>query len=409
MTAISHVETDEPSPVRPLTEKRQPTGIWSGLALTIAVWFSSRIIVAAAWGPARNPFSLDASQWVHADSINYLGMAAHGTVFGRCGSPQFPSNALIRLWHLKWCGNAGWLPGYPWLMAVVHWTGISLPDAGVIISWIATAVAIFLVWFGWGRDLPATRAFTVLLLFAIFPGSVYNFAVFPTSTALACVVAALVAATRKKFLTMAILMTLAGICYPTAWFAAIGLIGGLILIALPLGRTAVVQRALWGLAGLLSIVIVAIVDQISSGRALAYWVLDSNAADSLGATVHQLYQIFVSRDTIEQKRMGARSAPLYSVQVVIALAIPIAGVVVTARQWFHDHRDALNVYPAMIGLTIIVALIFTNNTWNRGIVLAAPCVVCLRRVPLPLLWAIVLITGTVTALISRSFFNGSFF
>ena len=409
MTTISHVGSNEPSPVRPFIEKRQSTGIGSGLALTIAAWLCSRIVVGAAWGPARNPFSFDTSQWVHSDSINYLGIAAHGRVFGRCGTPAFPANALVHLWHLKWCGNAGWLPGYPWLMAATHWSGISLPDAGVIISWVATAVAIFLVWFEWGRDLPATRAFAVLLLFGIFPGSVYNFAVFPTSSALACVVAAILAATRKRFLTMALLMTLAGLCYPTAWFTALGLTGGLILVALPLGRTAIVQRALWGLAGLSSLLIIGILDQIAFGQPLAYWVLDSNAADSLRATVHQLYQIFVSRDTIEQKQMGRRSAPIYSLQVVIALAIPIAGVAVTARQWLRNRRDALNIYPAMVGFTLIVGLVFTNNTWNRGVVLAAPCVVCLRRVPLPLLWAIVLVVAGTTALISRSFFNGSFY
>lgn len=409
LTVISHIESDHSLSDPPSPERRQPTGIWSGLALTLAAWLGCRVVVAAAWGPARNPFSFSTAQWVHSDSINYLGIAAHGRVFGRCGSPEFPDNALIRLWHLKWCGNAGWLPGYPWLMAAMHWTGISFSDAGVIISWIATAVAIFLVWFEWGRDLPPLRAFTVLLLFGIFPGSVYNFAVFPTSTALACVVAAIVAATRKRFFTMALLMCLAGLCYPTAWFSALGLTGGLILVALPLGRSAVVQRALWGLAGLSSLVIIGILDQIAFGQPLAYWVLDSNAADSLAATLHQLYQIFVSRDTIEQKRMGSRSAPLYSVQVVVALALPIAAVAVTARQWFRHRRDALNIYPALVGFTLIVALVFTNNTWNRGVVLAAPCTVCLRRLPLPLLWAIVLVVGATTALVSRSFFNGAFF
>ena len=407
--AVSHLERSGPSPVRPSTEKSPPSGIRSGLALTIAVWLSSRIIVAAAWGPARNPFSFDARQWVHADSINYLGIAAHGRTFGRCGNSAFPDDALIRLWHLKWCGTAGWLPGYPWLMEAVHWLGISRPDAGVLISWTATAVTIFLVWFGWGRDLPSTRAFPLLLLFAIFPGSVYNFAVFPTSVALAGMVAAILAATRERFFTMALLLTLAGLCYPSAWFAALGLIAGLVLMALPLGPAAVLRRVLWGLAGLSSLLILGVLDQIAFGQADAYWVLTSNAADSLLATGHEFYLIFVSRDTIEQARMGRSAAPLYSVQVVIAILIPLASVVVVARDWLRDRRNVLYVYPAVVGLVFIVVLIFTNNTWNRGVVFAAPCVVCLRRVPLPLLWVIVVVTGVTTALISRSFFNGSFY
>ena len=136
--------------------RRTPVGkrFKSGLLLTIGAWLGSRIVVGAAWGPARNPFSFDTSLWIHSDSINYLGIAVHGRMFGRCGSPAFPNDALIRLWHLKWCGTAGWLAGYPWLMQAMHWSGFSLPDSGVLISWFAAAVAIFLVWFGWGRDLP---------------------------------------------------------------------------------------------------------------------------------------------------------------------------------------------------------------------------------------------------------------
>ena len=406
---VSDIKSEETQPVRPVTGKLQSANFKSGLLLTIGAWLGSRIVVSAAWGPARNPFSFDTSQWIHSDSINYLGIAAHGRVFGRCGSPAFPDDALIRLWHLKWCGTAGWLAGYPWLMQAMHWSGISLPDAGVLISWIATAVAIFLVWFGWGRDLPATRAFPLLLLFAIFPGSVYNFAVFPTSIALAFVVGAILAATRERFFTMALLLTLAGLCYPTPWFAALGLTGGLILIALPLGAKAIVQRALWGLAGLSSILVLGIHDQIAFGQAGAYFLTDSNAVDSVRATAHAFYQIFVSRNTIEQTQMGRTSAPLYSLQVVIAIGISVASVVVEARHWLRNRRDALNVYPAMVGIAVILALVFTNNTWNRSVVLAAPCVVCLRRVPLPLLWVIVGIVGITTALISRSFFNGTFY
>jgi hypothetical protein len=208
---------------------------------------------------------------------------------------------------------------------------------------------------------------------------------------------------------MALLMTLAGICYPTPWFAALGLTGGLVLIALPLGARAVVRRALWGLAGLSSLLVLAIHDQIAFGQAGAYFLTDSAAADSLLATGRQFYEIFVSRNTIEQTQMGRASAPLYSLQVLIAIGISVASVVVEARQWLRNRRNALNVYPAMVGIAVILALVFTNNTWNRSVVLAAPCVVCLRRVPLPLLWVIVGIVGITTALISRSFFNGRFY
>jgi hypothetical protein len=406
---ISDIESEEPS-LRPATGELQSAPIWSGLVLTIGAWLASRIVVGAAWGPARNPFSFDARQWVHSDSINYLGMAVHGTTFGRCGSPAFPSNDLTRLWQLKWCGNAGWLPGYPWLMDVVHWSGISLPDAGVLISWAATAVSIFLVWFGWGRDLPAGRAFPVLLLFGVFPGSVYNFAVFPTSVALALVVGSIIAATRERFFTAALLMTLAGICYPSAWFAAAGLACGLVLIALPLGRKVVVQRAFWGLAELSSLLVLVLFDQIAVGEGRAYFLSTTAAVGSVLAIGHNFYQLFVTENTVQQTQMGRTSAPLLSFQVLIAIGISVAGVVIAGREWLRKRWYALQIYPALVGIAVVAAVSVTpGKTMNRSEVLAAPCVICLRRIPLRFLWPIVCIVGVTTALISRFFFNGKFY
>ncbi len=65
------------------------------------------------------------------------------------------------------------------------------------------------------------------------------------------------------------------------------------------------------------------------------------------------------------------------------------------------------IYPALAGVAVVVLVLFhaaNGGAWNRSIVLAAPAIVCLRRIPLPLLWAVVAIVGVITALLSRSFF-----
>src|ERR1700733_3306077 len=118
---------------------------WGGL-LTVAAWLLSRFIDTVAWGPARNPISFNPYLWGRWDSANYLGIAQHGRTFGRCGSPGFPVNSFNNLLHQTWCGSAGWLPGFPWLTRAVGVTGISLPDAGLLISWLAMGAALFLVW-----------------------------------------------------------------------------------------------------------------------------------------------------------------------------------------------------------------------------------------------------------------------
>ena len=409
MSAVAEVE----GPDRPGDVEGQigPTvgSIRSGLLLTAIAWFLTRLAVGVNWGPARNLFSFEPLMWKHWDSFAYLSMAAHGRTFGKCGSSGFPQTPFTLYTHEVWCGTAGWLPGYPWMITAAHWIGISLLDSAVIVSWAATFVAIFLVWWGWARRLSAGRALAVLLLFGLFPGAVYNFGIFPTSTGLAFLVGALIAATRGRLAFGALLLTLAGLCYPTAWFAAVGIAAGLVLSGFRLGTSEIVKRALWGIAGLSSLAILAILDQVSFRRAGAFFLDDQQAIGSVTSVGEYFKQLFITRNDIQQVRMGAHAAPLLSAQVAIAFALSFAGALAAALRWHQKKWAFAQIYPAFASISIVVALALTDtSTWNRSVVLAAPCVVCLRRLPIPLLWCLVGIVGVTTALISRSFFNNAF-
>ena len=391
------------------TTERTTGSIRSGLLLAALTWLITRLAVGATWGPARNPFSFEPLIWKHWDSFAYLSMAAHGRTLGRCGSSGFPQTPFTLYTHQVWCGTAGWLPGYPWMMSATHWTGVSLLDSGVMISWAATFVAIFLVWLGWARRLSAGRALAVLLLFGLFPGAVYNFGIFPTSTGLAFLVGALLAATRGRLAIAALLLTLAGLCYPTAWFAAVGVAAGLVLSAFRLGASAIVKRAFWGVAGLSSLVILAILDQLSFRRPGAFFLSDQQAIGSVTSVGEYFNQLFITRDDIQQVRMGPTAAPLLSLQVAIAFALSFGSALAAALKWHQKKWSSVQIYPALASIAIVVALALTDtSTWNRSVVLAAPCVVCLRRLPLPVLWCLVGVVGLTTALISRSFFNNAF-
>jgi hypothetical protein len=383
--------------------------IASGVLLTLVAWLLSRLTVGAAWGQARNPFSFNPNLWTRWDSFNYATIAMHGRTFGRCRSPRF--SALPNPLHMKWCGTAGWLPGYPWLIRAVNLSGIALPKAALLISWIGLATAMFLVWLGWGRDLPLGRALVLLLLFGLFPGAVYNFALFPTSVALACVVGALLAAMRERFLTAALLMFFAGLCYPSSWFAALGLAVGLVLIALPLGEAAIVRRALWGLAGLASLLVLGLHDQFAYGHADAYLLMDSQRGlDAKGFPGQDFLRLIFTQNTVEQKLIGRFGGAVLAVQGAVAVSLSGAAAVVAALAWRRKGRDPALLYPALVGIAVVLSVLLlaaNGGAWNRSVVLAAPCVICLRRVPLPVLCAIVAVVGITTALISRSFFVGS--
>ena len=387
------------------SEDQAPSSIKVGLLLTVLAWLLSRFIVSVAWGQTRNPLSTDPNPWIRWDSFNYLSIAQHGATFGNCYSRQFASkpNPL----NLDWCGTAGWLPGYPAAVRLVHTLGIAVPNAGLLVSWLAMAAAIFLVWFGWARAIPQGRAFVILLLFAIFPGAVYNFAVFPTSMALVGVVGALVAAVRERFLTAAVLMAAAGLCYPTAWLAAIGLAIGLVVAARRLGRETVIRRALWGAAGLSSLLLLPFLEP---GRPDAYFMIQTQrGALPTGFPGQDFLRYLFTQGTVEQRRLGRALGTVLAVQAIVACSLTAAAGWVTARLFRRGEGTTSFLYPALAGICVVLGLVFVSNVgaWNRSVIMAAPCVVCFRRISTIWLLTILVIVGVTTGVMSGGFFNNS--
>jgi hypothetical protein len=401
------VQGEEAAPASSTTVPHR-TAIGWGLILTALSWLASREVVGARWGPARDPLRFEPSLWARWDTFNYGAITQYGRNFGHCDRP--PLSVLANPFHATWCGTAGWLPGYPWLIRMVQTTGITLPNGGLLLSWAATAVAMFLVWFGWGRDLHPVRALLVMVAFGVFPGAVYNFALFPTSIALACAVGAILAATRERFLVAALLMTGAGLCYPSAWFAAVGLAIGMVLVGCTLGVRQVIRRAVWGLAGLGSLVVLAVHDQLAFGHANAYILVTTGPGfDGRGYPGSGFVQLVLHRDTPEQKRIGRTAADALAVQAVVAVATAFLAALSTAWTWLRTKATG-DIYPAAAGLSVVVSVLVLNangGAWNRSAVLAAPCVLCLRRLPMPLLVLLVAVIAVTTAFVSRAFFAGT--
>ena len=381
------------------------TGIGWGLLLTVLSWLACRMVVGVSWGPARNPLQFEPGLWGRWDTFNYAAIAQNGRTFGRCD--QAPFVGVTNFLHATWCGTAQWMPGYPWLIRGLETLGITLANAGLLISWTATATALFLVWFGWCRDLRPARSLLVMVGFGVFPGAVYNFALFPTSTALAFAVGAVLAATRERFLIAAVLMTAAGLCYPSAWPAAAGLAIGMVLVGCTISVRQGVRRGLWGLAGLASLVVLEVHDQMAFGHANAYFL--ESAGPVLGGGSYPgsgLVRLLVNGNTSEQKRMGPTAGAALAVQGVVALGTAFLAATLTARHWFRQ-RMTDNVYPAAVGLSVVLFMATLNANaaaWNRSVVLAAPCVICLRKVPMWLLLPLVAVTAVTTALVSQAFF-----
>jgi len=376
--------------------------IASGALLTAVAWFLSRVIVGAAWGPSRNPLIFSPSLWTRVDSFNYLLIAEHGSTFGSC-----PPGSVPRFFGMRYCGSAAWLPGYPWVIRALHSTSLSFEDCGLLISWLALAVAMFLVWLGWARALSKIRALLLLVLFGVFPGAVYNFALFPTSLALALVVGAILAATRKRHAVAALLMTCAGLCYPSAWFAAGGLAIGIILVTYFRERAVFIPRALWALAGLGSLLALGFYDAWTVGHFNAFFLAQRQSGGQAKTFPGQEFFLTIfKRNSDVQRQIGAFGGAMLAVQAIVAIAVSGLAAATTAIRWRRREGDPAALYPALVGIVVVLFLILVSNAgaWTRSVALAAPCVVCLRRIPTPLLCALVVMVGLTTALMSRSFF-----
>jgi len=114
------------------------------------------------------------------DSGHYLSIAATGYALSAC--PDQPA---------LWCGNAGWMPGYPLLLHALHGLGLNLRRAGLIASLTLGYGVLLWLWTRFLVALPKPRGLVVLSLAGVFPGAIYSHAVFPISAFLVLAIACL--------------------------------------------------------------------------------------------------------------------------------------------------------------------------------------------------------------------------
>jgi len=167
------------------------------------LWAAARRDRFDAWAP---------ESWVRFDSEHYLEIARSGYAFARCGEGTSYG-------ALSWCGNTGWLPGYPLLIRALSLVGCPDALAAVLLAAAAHLATLVLAahltrTLSWGRRL------VVLLLMATAPGQVYQHAVFPVSLFCAFALAAMDAAQGERWRTAGLLGALAAFTYSTGFLLA---------------------------------------------------------------------------------------------------------------------------------------------------------------------------------------------
>jgi len=190
---------------RAIDARRALAPILRALGPPVLAFFLARFalwLAAVATGQAY----FRGATWTRWDSGLYMDIAAHGYSLVPCGAGYPPGS---------WCGNAGWFPAYPGLMAVLDRTGMPLPTAGIVISALFALGTLIVLWMGLLDRTPSRQNYLALGFAAFLPGMVYHHAVFPLSMAAFFLVLALALLRRGRWLLAGAAGAVGAMAYPT--------------------------------------------------------------------------------------------------------------------------------------------------------------------------------------------------
>jgi hypothetical protein len=146
--------------------ERRRFGDWVPVAVFAAV---GAVMALAAYAAGQDPFH--PATWAHWDSALYESIARHGYLIAPCPSPR--PGVL--------CGNAGWFPGYPLVLAGLLRLGVPMPAGGVALSWLFSLATLILLWRTFLGRRATPGALACLVFAACPPGAVFHYAEFPLS------------------------------------------------------------------------------------------------------------------------------------------------------------------------------------------------------------------------------------
>jgi hypothetical protein len=339
-------------------------------------------IAAARVGfDASNPLS-----WRRWDSGHYLDIAVRGWEFFSCawlgGRPQDA------------CGNAAWFPLYPWLLRPLIALGLRPATAGVWLSGTAALAMLVVLWNGLLRE-RRQKGFVLLAIAGVFPGAVYAHAIFPTSLAQLCMVAAGVALARGRW-------TLVGL---SGAFLSTSYVTGVLLAPPNTVATWLRSRALRPalIAGGLSVagfVAVLLAQQLILGHWDA-WI--RTYQKGLPGVAEPLAAL---RNVVEPVLTQDLPRRTIAIQALTVLGLLVLGLVTAAvkRTW----RDPVHAWAAMTALLFWAFPLFAGRgvSLYRADALVLPVILLLAELPIWVLLPLVVWLATVAFSMSQLFFNG---
>ncbi len=326
------------------------------------------------------PGRLDAQTWARWDSGQYDSIAQHGYNLNTCASLGAPDLGT-------YCGNAAWHPLLPVLMRAVGVFGLSTMRAGILVSQVAFAAVLVVVWVGFLDRRVTKRNVGLLVLAGFFFGGVYYFAVFPLSLFVLLVLLWALAFSHGRWILGGVAALLAVLAYP---LGVVLVPVGAVWVLLgtrgePPGHRALVAGAssLLAASGLL---VVFAVHQVTIGRWDAS--LEQQRTSFRAGPMNPLtnwIDVVVRRSTWTQVA-SSRAATVLAVQTAVVAVVVLTALVVVVRDRGRSTTD--------IGVALLVAalwLVPLSNDIASGLYrresTILPVVLLLRRAPTVVVWA----------------------
>jgi len=332
--------------------------------------------------PGWNPLS-----WKRFDSVHYLGIATTGYEYFSCARLGGPSGDA--------CGNAAWFPLYPWLLRPLLALGFAPETAGVWVAGLAALGMLVVLWSAFLRS-RGLRGWLVLGMAAVFPGAVYQHAIFPISLALLGLVLAAAFTARGRW----VLAGLAGAGVALSYVTGV-------LVSIPNGvaallRTRTLRPALLA-AGLAAsgFLLVLVLHQLLLGHWDAFYWVHRKGFPAMARPVDTFLAVTAPafHPVNHRHRMIAAQEITVATLVLLGLGVAWAGRrrADAARTWAALAALSFWVFPLVVGRGVSL---------YRSDALVLPVVLLLVELPPWLLGALVIWLMVLAEQMARLFFTG---
>jgi len=346
-----------------------------------------------------------AKTWARWDSGQYISIATRGYYTVKCAPRNLPPHPPP---GPQLCGNMGWFPLYPWTMNAVSRLGLSTLQAGVLIAAVFHLLSLVVLW-ALAREPGRPSRFLVLLFAAVFPGAVYQHAVFPVS--------------MMTFFTLGFLYLLGTgrwvLAGASGAAAAASYISGVLLVPIALPATVLAggRRPDWRAvlrSGITTVIVAAgfVGVLVAQYLAVGIWGAYFQSTRKYRVGIQNPIPNFASKVSPYFDRL--HGAPITKRQYIEAVqTLTVAGIVVLvvgatllALTRGRLSRTDWAVLGATLALWVFPHVAGTSASQYRSEALLLPCALLARRLPVVLQIGLVAVSVALLWTVAPGFFTG---